>query len=160
MRIIIPRSNCLSLYKIKFWISTHLCRVAHVRAQWIVPSLVQIMVLRLFGTNALHQPILICCQSGRHDDVIKWKHFPRYWPFVWGIHRLTVNSLHKGQWRGALMFSLIYGWINGWVNNRAAGDLRRHRGHYGVIVMIWIEMWWFSFNKLNSKWSSAVKSSQ
>ena len=22
-----------------------------------------------------------------HDDVIKWKHFPRYWPFVWGIHR-------------------------------------------------------------------------
>ena len=21
-----------------------------------------------------------------HDDVIKWKHFPRYWPFVWGIH--------------------------------------------------------------------------
>ena len=23
----------------------------------------------------------------RHDDVIKWKHFPRYWPFVRGIHR-------------------------------------------------------------------------
>ena len=22
-----------------------------------------------------------------HYDVIKWKHFPRYWPFVWGIHR-------------------------------------------------------------------------
>ena len=22
-----------------------------------------------------------------HDDVIKWKHFPRYWPFVRGIHR-------------------------------------------------------------------------
>ena len=21
-----------------------------------------------------------------HDDVIKWKHFPRYWPFVRGIH--------------------------------------------------------------------------
>ena len=21
------------------------------------------------------------------DDVIKWKHFPRYWPFVRGIHR-------------------------------------------------------------------------
>ena len=25
--------------------------------------------------------------SPHHDDVIKWKHFPRYWPFVWGIHR-------------------------------------------------------------------------
>ena len=41
------------------------------------------------------------------DDVIKWKHFPRYGPFVRGIHRSPVNSPHKGQWRGALMFSLI-----------------------------------------------------
>ena len=32
-----------------------------------------------------------------HDDVIKWKHFPRYWPFVRGIHRSPVNSPHKGQ---------------------------------------------------------------
>ena len=36
-----------------------------------------------------------------HDDVIKWRHFPRYWPFVRGIHRSPVNSPHKGQWRGA-----------------------------------------------------------
>ena len=60
-----------------------------------------------------------------HDDVIKWKHFPRYWPFVRGIHRSPVNSPHKGQWRGALMFTLICAQINGWVNNREAGDLRR-----------------------------------
>ena len=33
-----------------------------------------------------------------HDGVIKWKHFPRYWPFVRGIHRSPVNSPHKGQW--------------------------------------------------------------
>ena len=70
-----------------------------------------------------------------HDDVIKWKHFPRYWPFVLGIHRSAVNSPHKGQWRGALMFSFICAWINGWVNNREADDLRRHRAHYDVIVM-------------------------
>ena len=70
-----------------------------------------------------------------HDDVIKWKHFPRYWPFVRGIHRSPVNSSHKGQWRGALMFSLICVWMNGWVNNREAGDLRRYRAHYDVIVM-------------------------
>ena len=37
-----------------------------------------------------------------HDDVIKWKHFPRYWPFVWGIHRSSVNSTHEGQWRAEL----------------------------------------------------------
>ena len=42
---------------------------------------------------------------------------------------------HKGQWRRALMFSLICVWINGWVNNRKAGDLRRHCAHYDVIVM-------------------------
>ena len=59
-----------------------------------------------------------CCyrvitQEARHDDVIKWKHFPRYWPFVRGIHRSPVNSSHKGQWRGALMFSLICVWIYG-----------------------------------------------
>ena len=71
-----------------------------------------------------------------HDDVIKWKHFPRNWPFVRGIHRSPVNSPHKGQWRGALMFALICVWINGWVNNREAGDLRRHRAHYDVIVMV------------------------
>ena len=42
----------------------------------------------------------------------------------------------KGQWRRALMFSLICARINSWVNNREAGDLRRHRAHYDVIVMI------------------------
>ena len=70
-----------------------------------------------------------------HDDVIKWKHFPHNWPFVRGIHRSPVNSPHKGQWRGALMLSLICAWINDWVNNREAGDLRRNRVHYDVIVM-------------------------
>ena len=63
--------------------------------------------------------------------------FPRYWPFVRGIQRAPVNSPHKGQWRGALMFSLICTWINGWINNREAGDLRRHRAHYDVTVMSW-----------------------
>ena len=72
-----------------------------------------------------------------HDDVIKWRHFPRNWPFVRGIHRSPVNSPHKGQWRGALMFTLICARINGWVNTREAGDLRRYRPHYDVIVMCW-----------------------
>ena len=70
-----------------------------------------------------------------HDDVIKWKHFPRYWLFARGIHRSSVNFPQKRQWRGALMFSLICALTNGWVNNRGAGDLRRRRAHYAVIVM-------------------------
>ena len=63
---------------------------------------------------------------------------PRYWPFVWGIHRSPVNSPHKGQWRGALMFCLICAWIKGWVNNGEADDLRRHPTHYDVIVMLFV----------------------
>ena len=91
-----------------------------------------------------------------HDDVIKWKHFPRHWHFVWGIHRSPVNSPHKGQWRGALMFSLICAWTHYWVNNRYAGDMRRHRAHYDVTVMSsmmhdirlrWISLFWRGRNK-------------
>ena len=70
-----------------------------------------------------------------HDDVIKWKHFPCYWSFVRGIYRLPMDSSHKSEWLGALMFSLICAWTNRWANNRDAGDLRRHRAHYNVIVM-------------------------
>ena len=82
----------------------------------------------------------------QHDDVIKWKHFPRNWPFLREIHRSPVNFPHKGQWRGALMFSLIYAWINDWANNREAGDLRRQHGHYDVIVMknqLWVNSMFF-----------------
>ena len=96
-----------------------------------------------------------------HDDVIKWKHFPRYWPFVPGIHRSPVNSLHKGQWGGALMFSLICTWINGSVNNREAGDLRRHRAHYDVMVMATIiilnlDLSTFEAWMLNALWYAAA----
>ena len=95
-------------------------------------------------TNSPHKVTQTCS----HDDVFKRKHFPRYWPFVRGIHRSPVNSPHKGWWRRSLMFSLILAWTNSWVNNRDAGDLRRHcgphdvpgdlrrhRAHYDVIAM-------------------------
>ena len=52
-----------------------------------------------------------------------------------GNSPVPVNSPHKGQGRGALMFSLICTRMNGWVNNGEAGDLRRYRPHYDVTVM-------------------------
>ena len=79
-----------------------------------------------------------------HGDVIKWKHFPRYWPFVRIIHLSPFNSQHKGQYAEFWCFLWSTPWINGWVNNRKAGDLRRNRVHYDVIVM-WKEgfqTWW------------------
>ena len=75
------------------------------------------------------------CPKLKHDDVIKWEHFPCYWLSVRGIHRSPVDSPHKGQWRGALMFSLICAKTNGWANNRGADDLRRHLAHHDVTVM-------------------------
>ena len=66
-------------------------------------------------------------------------------PLTWWRHQMETssallalcegNSPLIGQWRGALMFSLICAWTNGWVNNREAGDLRHHRAHYDVTVM-------------------------
>ena len=61
------------------------------------------------------------------DDVIKWKHFPRYWP-LWG-------EFTSHQWCGAFMFSLSCAWTNSWTNNRDASDLGRHCAHYDVTVM-------------------------
>ena len=52
---------------------------------------------------------------------------------------------NKGQWSGGLVFSLICAWINGWLNNHEAGDLRRHRAHYDVIIMV------LHFPSLNDK---------
>ena len=81
------------------------------------------------------QRYIIQIRKSPHDDVIKWKHFPRYWPFVRGIRLSPVDSPYKGQWRGAFVFPLICAWTNGWASSRDAGDLRRHRAHYDVTVM-------------------------
>ena len=62
-----------------------------------------------------------------------------------GIHRWSVNSPHIGQWRRALMFSLICARINGWVNNGEAGDFRRHRAHYDITLMFTL----FCFGYIN-----------
>ena len=50
-----------------------------------------------------------------------------------GNSPVPVNSPYKGQWCGALMFSLICAWINDWVNNREAGDLRQPP----IVIMTW-----------------------
>ena len=96
----------------------------------------------------------MCFQKLSHARIQTWHKLKRgvyTYSFSFGIHALRasftlwwrhqmetfspVNFPHKGQWRGALMFSLIYAWTNDWVNNREAGDLRRQHGHYDVIAM-------------------------
>ena len=75
-----------------------------------------------------------------HDDVIKWKHFPHYWPFVRGIHQSLGNSPHKGQWRRTLIFSLICAWTNRWANNRDTGDLKYHWGHVHYVTVMYFQV--------------------
>ena len=80
-----------------------------------------------------------------HGDIIKCKHFLRWWSFVWGIHWSPVNSSHKGQWWEALIFSLICRSINIWENNCEAGDLRCHFAHYDAMVI------WNNYKTINSQ---------
>ena len=68
----------------------------------------------------------LTCRKPQHAW---WRH--QMETLVSALPRWPMNSPHKGQWRGALMFSFICAWVN----NGEAGDLRRHRAHYDVTVM-------------------------
>ena len=61
--------------------------------------------------------------------------FPPLLALYAGIHQSPMISPHKGQWRGALMFSLICTWANGRANNQNTSDLRRHCTHHDATVM-------------------------
>ena len=78
-------------------------------------------------------------KANRSTALTWWRHqmetFSALLALCAGKSPVPVNSPHKGQWRGALIFSFNYAWINDWVNNLEAGDLRRQRVYYDVIVM-------------------------
>ena len=97
-----------------------------------IPALVQIMAWCWSGDKPLSEPMMLAPCAGNSS-------VPGEFP-------------HKGQWRRALMFSLICARINGWVNNGEAGDSRRHRAHYDVIVM--------TINYVNPAWCVATLCSQ
>ena len=140
----LPWPHCFDKHKIPVWFLIDYSRQIRLSAPRYVKCMVPNQINQFFvflpsvGLASFMTPSLLWTQKTKpsHDDVIKWKQFPRNWPFVRGIHRSPLNSPHKGQRRGALMFSLICVWINDWVNNRDPGDLRRHLAHYDVIVML------------------------
>ena len=77
---------------------------------------------------------LICDIVPPHDDVIKWKHFCVTGTCAGHSPATGEFPAQRPVTRSFDVF-LSAPWINGWVNNREAGDLRRHRAHYDVIVM-------------------------
>ena len=126
--------DCFVLLKLG---ATEVCALQVLLAMTVantISSLGQLSALIHLLLSSATQAVILWCWT-MMTYVVKWKHFLRYWPFVRGIHWSPVNSPHKGQWRRALMLSLICAWINGWVNNCEAGDLRHHRAHYDVTVM-------------------------
>ena len=76
------------------------------------------------------------CRALPDHEVTQWNHIPRYRPFVMGIHRSPVDSLHKGPVTRTALFSLVFISTKCWINRRAARDLRRHGAHCHVIVML------------------------
>ena len=95
-----------------------------------------ISVIARFVRNRIHYiEIHLSMMTSSNGNI-----FPCYWPFVQGIHRSPVNSPHESPWHGASMFSLIFA-----LNKRLseAGDLRRHRANYDVIVM---GIWWYTWS--------------
>ena len=61
-----------------------------------------------------------------HNDVVNWKHFPRY---RW----IPLTKTSDAELWCFCFF--ICAWIDGWANNPEVGDLRRHHTHYDVILM-------------------------
>ena len=118
--------------EIWFYLHNFVRHIGTLARIWIMNRGARLIAHRVWWNYSM---VLWCEIRTDHDDVIKWQHFPRYWPFARGIQRSPVNSTHKVQWRVALLFSLICAWINGWVNNRGAGDLRCYRAHNDVTVM-------------------------
>ena len=88
-------------------------------------------ILQPQKNKAQHIRVHIVCMEN-HDGVIKWKHFPRYWPFVRWIHRPPVDSFTKTS--AAELWCFLWS-ANGRTNNWDADDLRRHCTDYDVTDM-------------------------
>ena len=80
------------------------CSDADQRKHQSSASLAFVRGIHRWPVNSPHKwPVMrkMCTSQCRemldHDDVIKWRHFPRYWPFVRGIHRSPVNSPTKAS---------------------------------------------------------------
>ena len=56
-------------------------------------------LISYFCIGMINQPTLFKAALV-HDDVIKWKNFPRWWPFVRGIHRSRwFETPSRSLWR-------------------------------------------------------------
>ena len=110
-------------------LETVVCEMASILSR---PQCVQLKVINKPAFVVWKYQILGCNETEnefilvQHAAVAWWRHqmetFSALLALCAGNSPVQVTSPHKGQWRGALMFSLVYAWINDWINNREAGD--------------------------------------
>ena len=110
------------------------CHVGHANlAIWVLVHTPTITSLAMVQTQIAY------CGSETITRNTRWRHqveaFSAFLALCEGNHRSPVDFHHKGQRRGALMFSLICAWINGWVNDWDVGGLKRHRAYHDATVM-------------------------
>ena len=154
-------SHCLN----EWWHSllTHICvtrwftvlgKGRVVSLSWILVSWLEIVLFVFL--------VMLITKLPCHDNVIKWKHFPvwygglkahwSYLPYAWWRHQMETfsasmalcagNSPVTGEFPSTkpvtrsfdIFFDLRPNKF-AWVSNREAGDLRRHRAHYDIIVI-------------------------
>ena len=79
--------------------SKQLQAITRAECQWICRNYHSLMIWITHNRNHIYCPwyghpfsICVIMDHDTHNDVIKWKNIPRYWPFVRGIHRSPVNS--------------------------------------------------------------------
>ena len=65
----------------------------------------------------------------KHEDIVTWKHFLHYWPFMRRLHLSFMASVHEESIKQALMFYLVLTRTSCWINSWVAGDLRWHDAH-------------------------------
>ena len=127
-------------------------------------------VLKRYQSTVLHHTRYSVCSRGytciqrlltsslrhhwSHDDVIKWKQFPRY--------HSPMNSPHKSKWRGALLFSVIcalnsrlgkQSW--GWWFETSSRSLWRHC-NVAIRNSNWIYRWYLEFENVYLMASSDI----
>ena len=104
-----------------------------------------------------HYHHIYTCKSSKHDDVIKCKHCPRYWPFVWGIHRSLWIPHTKAS--DAELWCFFYLRLNkrwgkqwwGWWFETLSRPLWRHRNEYQSLFDA------YSRTRTQSMWGDVTK---
>ena len=135
METILSRSKC-----VKPFVITSLCDTQYLAFHFLGFAMYQTFMSLYSSTWNQYCMINVafCIHDWNTDTTTtwwrhEWKHSPRYWPFVCGIHRCPGSPRTKVS--DAWLFFFICNWINGWVNNLYAGDLRRRRAYYDVTAI-------------------------